>query len=222
MDLVGRFRLGIDFSCDGNLLMSAKNFADYFGYRNPGDPLQKVDLGVVHCKPADVQAVKDRLEDWLDERHATDQAQRVVVMTRQEFIEREKRFWARSTPIGVIFFVGVAMGFAVGMITCYHVVSTDINDHLNEFATLRAMGYSNLYFIGLFFRFAFYLAVLGFIPGILLSQVLFVLISQQTGLVMTMTIGRASLVLVLTILMCIASSLLALRRLLSADPASLF
>ncbi|MCG8448498.1 MAG: hypothetical protein MI725_02825, partial [Pirellulales bacterium] len=65
MTLVGTFDLGTDFAHDGNLVMSAENFADYFPHRKRfGDPLSVVDVGVVHLLPGfSTTEVQQRLID---------------------------------------------------------------------------------------------------------------------------------------------------------------
>ena len=212
--VVGSFSMGRDFAHEGNLLMLSDELARYFPYRAV-KPLEVVDLGLVRLTPgSDVQAVADRLQTRL--------GPGVSVMPRQALIEREIAFWARSTPIGTIFAVGAIMGFVVGVVICYQVLATDIANHLSEFATLRAMGYRNGYFFRLIFSQSVFLSMMGFLPGMLASWMLFRFTSMQTGLLMMMTWDRALFIFVLTFLMCIISGAFALRKLLSADPASLF
>lgn len=212
--IVGSFRSGRDFANDGNLLMSKENFVNYFRYRG-SDPLSVVDLGVVKL----TQGV-----DPVKARHAMQErlGQSVKVFTKKQFIEKEQLFWQHNTPIGSIFFIGMCMGFAVGVIICYQILANDISEHMREFATLKAMGYTNRYFFGLVIQQAVYLALLGFIPGLLVSIILFWFNSYATGLLMFMTFSRVALILLVTLAMCVISGLLALRKLLAADPASLF
>jgi putative ABC transport system permease protein len=99
---------------------------------------------------------------------------------------------------------------------------TEINDHMAEFATLKAMGYRNQYFFGLILKQALYLTLFGFLPGLLATLGAFAILGESTGLVMRMTAGRMALVFGLTLLMCLISGLIALRKLLQTDPASLF
>ena len=68
----------------------------------------------------------------------------VRVLTSDEFIAKERDFWDQVAPIGTVFSIGVVMGFIVGSVICYQVLFSDISDRLGEFATLKAMGYSNL------------------------------------------------------------------------------
>jgi putative ABC transport system permease protein len=216
IELVGLFRLGIDFVNDGNLVMTPANFAHYFPERAPGrDPLSMVDLAVVQLdSDADPRVVQERLRRSLGEN--------VDVLTKDELIQREMRFWRTSAPVGFIFLVGVYMGFVVGVIVCYQIIFSDIAAHMREFATLKAMGYTSPYFVKLVLRQAVYLSLLGFLPGTLLSYACYLGMSSITGLTVQMSLAMALFVLFITMLMCVVSGLLAVRKLLSLDPAELF
>ena len=144
------------------------------------------------------------------------------VVARQDLIEAERSFWSSQTPIGTIFGVGTIMGFAVGVIICYQVLFTSIHDSMAEFATLKAMGYSNAYFLRLVMMQSVYLALFGFVPAFFVCLGLFELLEKATGLPMVLNVCRVVWVLTLTVAMCLFSGLLALRKLLRADPASLF
>lgn len=213
---VGVFHMGTDFANDGNVIMTAQNFARYFPFRARGDdPLGIVDLGIVQLEPgAAPLVVKDRLECILP--------QDVAVFTKREFRDAETRFWRTSTPIGYIFGVGMALGFVVGVIICYQIIYASISSHMPEFATLKAMGYRDRYFIALVVSESVYLSVLGFVPGLLVSWGLYEALAQWTGLLMLLTPGRAALVYAFTLAMCLTSGCLAMRRVLAADPAELF
>jgi putative ABC transport system permease protein len=179
------------------------------------DPLSVVDLGVVQVKSgADLADVRRRLDDLLDDR--------VWVLTREQFRGQEVKFWDDSTPIGIVFFAGTVIGFVVGWVICYQVIYSDITDHMPEFATLKAMGYGTRYFLGLIAAEAVLLSFIGFVPGAIASTGLYALLANSTGLLLRMTLPSMALVLVLTLAMCLLSGMLAVRKLLSADPATLF
>jgi putative ABC transport system permease protein len=216
LTLVGTFDLGTDFAHDGNLVMSAENFARYFPHRvRFGDPLSVLDLGIVKVQNGyDVEEVREKLESTL--------SKDVFILTRQQYLDKEIQFWDKSTPIGAIFMAGKIIGFIVGMVICYQVIYSDIADHMPEFATLKAMGYTTKYFIMLIVAEALLLAVVGFLPGTVASYGLYHWLAGRTGLLMQMTTTSMAFVLVATIAMCVASGMLAVRKLLAADPASLF
>ena len=213
--LVGLFEMGIDFSNDGNLIIAPPNFARYFGYRGNGDPLSQVDYGIVRCRSdASITRVVSDLKRTL--------GPHVRVQTRDDFLRSERSFWGKSTPIGLIFRVGTLIGFVVGMIICYQVLATDISDHMGEFATLKAMGYGPPFFIAVVACQALLLSLVSFVPGAAVAAIAFQGINALTGLELFLNAPRLGIVLGLTVLMCILSGLIAVRKLLSADPASLF
>jgi len=214
--LVGAFELGTDFATDGNLILSDRNFAKYCPHRVLGkDALEAVDLGLVKAAPGTgAETLRGELARLLPDD--------VRVYTKQEFIDREIDFWNTSTPIGYIFFLGVMIAFLVGVIVCYQIISADINDHIPELATLKAMGYRNRYFIGFVFQEALYLSVLSFVPGLLVSLGLYAVVAETTGLLMFLNVRRAGFILLLTAAMCLVSGGLAMRKVLGADPADLY
>lgn len=218
LQLIGTFELGTDFAHDGNLVMSADSFARFYPHRKRfGDPLSVVDIGVVHlAEDAEAQIVQTLLKETLEKEKDVD------ILTYAEFRQAEIDFWDESTPIGTVFLFGKIIGFIVGMVICYQVIYSDIADHMPEFATLKAMGYPASYFVKLINVEAILLSVVGFIPGTAISWVLYSWLAGQTGLLMQMTQSGILEVLISTIVMCIGSGMLALRKLLAADPASLF
>jgi putative ABC transport system permease protein len=213
--VVGTFSLGTDFSINGNLLMSDRNFARYFPDPTSPSVLGKVEIGLIRTDPnADPRTVQRTVQEVLP----VD----VDVFTKEEYAQKERQFWQNATPVGFVFGLGLAMGFAVGVIICYQILSADISDHFAEFATLKGIGYSNSYLTGVVMQEAVFLAVLGFIPGLLISYSFYGLLEQSTGLPLRLTLWRGSSVLVLTIAMCVCSGLLAVRKVHKADPAEVF
>lgn len=214
--LAGTFYLGVDFATDGNLVMTAENIARFFPQRSPGgNPLDQVDLAVVQLEPgADVNATRAAIARRLPAD--------VQVLRRDELIEREKAFWNSNAPIGYIFFVGVIVGILVGVVICYQIIYSDIADHLREFATLKAMGYGNRYFLRMALTQGLYLSVLGFVPSLLVTAGAYYLLARYTGLTMQLSGELVAQVFVFTVFMCCASGLFALRRLWVLDPAELF
>ena len=139
--VVGTFEMGTDFVSDGNVILSDRNLARHCPGRAAGrDPLSIVDFGVVQLDdPAKASAVRDQLRDVLPND--------VKVWTKQEFIANERRFWDESMGIGFVFKLGKWIGFMVGVIICYQIINADLSDHMAEFATLKAIGHRNGYFV---------------------------------------------------------------------------
>ena len=207
----GLFPLGTSFGVNGTVLTSDLNFRRIF----PGRPAGAIGIGLVQLLPGAVpEEVRDRLVSALP--------RDVLVLTKREFIAREVAYWARSTPIGFVFTFGVIMGLVVGVIIVYQILFADISDHLSEYATLKAMGYTNRYLAGVVVMEATILAALGFVPGVGIALWLYDLTAEATRLPMRLEPARGLLVLGFTLLMCWLSGLLAIRKLRTADPADVF
>ena len=114
------------------------------------------------------------------------------------------------------------MGLVVGLVIVYQILFTDISNHLNEFATLKAMGYKNGYFVRVVFASAFLLAILGFIPGFLMSLGLYHLTEEQIHMPMPLTIGKIFTIFLFILTMCVVAGMLAMRKLRAANPADMF
>jgi putative ABC transport system permease protein len=214
--VVGLFTLGTDFSSDGSVIMSDATLARiYPDAYSPAHTLDLADVGVVKLEPgANLEATRQAIEAVLP--------REVAVLTKDAFLATEKHYWQTSTPIGFIFQFGLWMGFIVGAVICYQIISTDVSDHLAEFATLKAIGYHDGYLNLTVLRETWWLAVFGFIPGIVLSWLLYRLLDWLVGLPMFMTPLRILLIFCLAVAMCLFSGLLALRKVKSADPAEVF
>ncbi|MBF2025854.1 MAG: FtsX-like permease family protein [Oscillatoriales cyanobacterium C42_A2020_001] len=207
----GLFALGASFGADGILIASDQTFLHFFPRREAAS----ASLGLIKLEPGyDAKQVAAQLEAHL--------ANDVRVLTHKEYIEFEESFWKTESPIGFIFGLGTAMAFVVGVVIVYQVLSTDVNSHLKEYATFKAMGYRNQYLLAIVFEEAIILALLGFIPGFILPIGLYKLAANATALPIMMTASRAIMVLILTIIMCIISGAIATRKLQSADPADMF
>ncbi len=143
------------------------------------------------------------------------------ILTAEGYIEFEKGYWQKSTAIGFIFSLGTVMGFIVGIVIVYQILYTDVSDHLAEYATLKAMGYNNFYLAQVVIQEAFVLSILGFIPGLGISFGLYNLTKNATLLPLYIW-DKAIPVMILTMIMCVISGAISLRKVQSADPAEIF
>ncbi|MEO1094774.1 MAG: ABC transporter permease DevC [Cyanobacteria bacterium J06638_28] len=211
VEVGGLFEVGASFADDGALITSDQTFLRLFGRREAGT----ASIGLIQLAPdADPIQVQTALRDRLPED--------VYVFTHEEYVDFELNEIQSESPIGVVFGLGSAMGFIVGVVIVYQVLSTDVNSHLGEYATFRAMGYRNSYLLGIIFEEALILSILGFVPGLLMSIGVYQLASMATALPMSMNVGRAVGVFALTFVMCGGSGAIATRRLQAADPADIF
>jgi putative ABC transport system permease protein len=211
LQVTGLFTMGASFAADSNLITSDSTFLRLFPQRSRS----QIDVGLITMeRGASLKDVQARLQA-----HVSDD---VIILTQEEFIDREKAYWAETSPIGFIFGFGTVIGFIVGIVIVYQILYSDVSDHLSEYATLKAMGYTNSYLVGVLIQQSFILAALGFAPGLILSIGLYSITQAATLLSIGMTLERAATVLGLTVVMCTASGAVAMRKLQSADPADIF
>lgn len=209
--VVGLFALGSSFGIDGSLVTSDLNYQRLF----PGRPPGFIELGLIHLRNGvDPLEVKRHLAEALE--------RDVLILTRDDFIAREVRYWGSTTPIGYVFGFGALMGLIVGSVIVYQILFADVSEHLSEYATLKAIGYTNRDLSLVVLREAGILALLGFVPGLLITLLLYRVTSQATRLPLAMTVGRALAVLLLTLAMCATSAIMALRKVRATDPAEVF
>src|SRR5205823_1850948 len=100
--------------------------------------------------------------------------------------------------------------------------ASDVSDHLAEYATLRAIGYSNWYLSRVVMQESLILAAAGFVPGILVTAGVYALLGLLTGLPVNLTSTRIGWVFLATVVMCVGSGLFALRKAQTVDPANVF
>jgi putative ABC transport system permease protein len=211
VEVAGLFRIGATFGSEGNAITSDTNFLRLFPNRSFGH----VDIGAIFLRPgADPLAVKAAIAPLL--------ADDVMLMTHQELVDFEMRYWAEAAPIGFIFGMGVVIGLIVGCVIVYQILFSDIARHIGEYATLKAMGYSNLYLARVVMGASLILAVAGYVPGWLASKALYHLASEKIFIPLTLDLEKSVLVFSLIFGMCVISGLLAIRKLRDANPADMF
>ena len=212
ISFVDLFNQGASFDVDGTLIVSDQTFLRLFPNRRPGTPT------LVLLKTDDPKQA-ERISAHINQHVAHGD---IRSMTKQAFVDAEQNYQATQTPIGFVFTFGVAIGIVVGLVIVYQVLSTDVQDHLSEYATFKAIGYPKSFFFGIVLEEALSLAALGFVPGFVICLALYQLAAARTGLPITMPWTRPLFVFFLTAAMCTASGMIATRRLNAADPAELF
>lgn len=208
----GTISIGGGFTADGYLIASDQTFLRLFSARIAGAPnhiLLKTVAG------SDIAAIVAELRLLLPE-------DSVKIRTLAEAARADQIYQTTERPTGLIFGFGVVMGIIVGLVIVYQLLSTDVADHLKEYATFKAMGYGQSFFLGIIFEEALILAVFGFIPGFVIASILYQFLNQATGLPVMMDAARPIAVFLGTIASCSLSGAIATRRLASADPAELF
>jgi putative ABC transport system permease protein len=208
----GQYHLGIGFVGIGVAVVSDLNFERIF----PGQGgLGNVSLGLLTLAPgADANAVATQLRQLLP---ADTQ-----VFTRKELTDFEVNYWVNNTSTGIIFGFGVVVAVIVGIVILYQTLSAQIGRQLPQYATLKAMGYTNRQLGGIIVTIATIMSTAGYLPAVLISILIYWIIQKFTPLPIEMSAARMVAVLATTWGMSVMSAVLALRILRRADPADLF
>lgn len=210
--VAGLFRLGSTFAADSNIITSDTTAVELaFRQINLGE----ISLGLIRLeKGRSLETIQKELQYLYGEE--------LQVRTKKELIDQEQNYWNTASSFGVIFGFGTFMGLLVGGVVVYQVLYTDVSDHLKEYATLKAMGFSNMYILIIVIQEAFLLGISAFIPATLLSAAMYSFLTSAAGIRISMTSDKTILVGSLTMGVCAASAAIAIRKLRDADPASVF
>jgi putative ABC transport system permease protein len=178
-----------------------------------GAPPQKASHLLVRLKAgADADRVRHGIQA-----HASD----IEVLTPAEFSSRSRSFWLFGTGAGAALFAGALLGLIVGTVIVAQTLYSSTKDHLNEFATLRAMGSSNSYIYSVIINQALLNAVIGFGLAALIGGIV-VWATAKSALPIVITPTLVFGLLLLTVAMCVASAVAAILRVVRIDPAMVF
>jgi putative ABC transport system permease protein len=211
LSIVGDYALGMGLLADGSTIVSQDTYLRL--YRMPR--LDRVQLGLVQIEPgADPETIATTLRNELPSD--------VMIMTRQELIEREENYFVNVKPVGIMFRVGMLVAFIVGAVILYQILASEITNRLKEFATMKAMGYSERFIYGIGIKQGLIFSIMGYFPSLILSIGLYRVLRELSSFPVYMDLERAIFVFFLTLGMCAIAAFFALGKIKRADPADLF
>ncbi|MEB3339421.1 ABC transporter permease [Okeania sp.] len=174
------------------------------------DPIAYI---LVKAKPSqDLQILKQRIEEVM-----TDTA----AYTKEELSEKTRFFWLARTNIGLVLGMGAVVGIIVGIVVVAQILYSSVSDHIKEFGTLKAMGASDRELYAVIVEQAIWMAVLGYIPGMLVCLGLSGWVASK-GIIILITPWSALGVLGITVGMCVGSAFFAIQKVTRIDPAIVF
>lgn len=207
----GQFVLGTGFLGLGVAIADEANFFRIFPLR----PRDTVNLGLVTLKPgADPEAAAKALRAVLPND--------TQVFTRQGLVAHEDKYWTTRTGTGLIFGSGLVVSFVVGIMVLYQTLATQITRQLPQFATLKAIGYTNRFLDAIVLTESFLIMAVAFVPALAAALVVYAQVRRETLLPLNLTAVELGIVLALTLVMAAASAMLSLSGLRRADPAEVF
>lgn len=211
VEVTGQTQVGVAFESDGNLFTGEANFLRIFPERLSG----AIDLAAVQlARDADRLTVARAIGSML--------GREAQVLTHEEFVELERRYLSESAPVDFIFLLGAAVGLFVGGVVIYQILYTDVMNNLPQYATLKAMGFSDNYLLMIVINECLIMSTVGFVPGFLIAAWVYGLAADVTFLPIEMTTFRSALVYLLTTGMCCVAAFIVMGKLRKADPADVF
>ena len=143
------------------------------------------------------------------------------VQTRSRWAQISRNYWINNTGLGMSMYLTVFLGCLVGVVIVAQTLYTSVMEHFKEFATVKAIGGSNLDIYRIIGKQAAIAGVCGFAVGSALS------------LAMAQAMALADLTLVLeppffgmvflgTLFFCLSASALSFWKISGMDPALVF
>ena len=161
---------------------------------------------------ADLESVRTEIERRLPD---------TEVLTQDEFRKRSQNYWLFQTGAGAALIAGAALGLIVGIVIVAQTLYSSTKDHINEFATLRALGAGAGYIVKVILMQAVLSGFIGYVLGMVLA-LLAIRAAQDTKLTIIMTPELAGGLFAVTIGMCIFAAISAIIKVVRIDPAVVF
>jgi putative ABC transport system permease protein len=142
------------------------------------------------------------------------------VLTHNEFRERSLDYWLFETGAGSGLIAGAVLAIVVGIVVVSQTLYASTKEHINEFATLRALGASSAFVRKVILWQAVLSALMGYAVGMVVAVVVNHYLSDLLPIAMTFTLVWA--LLVLTVVMCVIAAISAIFKVIRIDPAVVF
>ncbi len=208
--LAGGFRMLRGFAADGMVLCSDRNLVRFCDYVS----IETTNFGLLKVRPGTVDETVRRLTAVLPDD--------VQALSRQAVLDREEDHWVNQTSTGKLFAFGVLVAMVVATVVVYQVLSNDVREHLPEYATLKAMGYSTARLAWIAVEQSLIYMIISFFIGVLIAIIVYKATQELAGIPMLLTWENLGVTLLLAIVVGVSSGLLTIGRLRRADPAELF
>ena len=208
--IIGLFQLGSNPIYRDTVITSTSNFFKIFGRKR-----KSVNLILIKVKPGvAIQNIISQMENYFPKD--------VKILSRSDLIAQEKEFYEHNTPAGLFFLFGLSASFVVGTVIMYQILYQKISKFISDYATLKAIGYSHNALRIIVLETTLILVFLGYIPGLIISYIMYAILDQVSSLHFAMTLSTMISVLLSVILICMISGLIAIRELKKADLADIF
>jgi putative ABC transport system permease protein len=208
--VLGGFRMLRGFAADGMVICTDGNFVKFCDYGST----ETINFGLLKVRPGAVDAAVRELRSILPDD--------VQALSRSAVRAREEDHWVNQTSTGKLFAFGVLVAMVVAAVVVYQVLSNDVREHLPEYATLKAMGYSTARLAWIVVEQSLIYMVISFFVGVLIAINVYKATQELAGIPMRLTWENLGVTLLLAVVVGVSTGLLTIGRLRRADPAELF
>ncbi|MDG3006537.1 FtsX-like permease family protein [Paludisphaera mucosa] len=210
VQVVGGFDMLRGFAADSTVLCSDDTFVRACDYESR----ETTNFGLLKVKPGAVDATVAALRKALPSD--------VRVSSRPDVLANEVDHWVNQTSTGQLFAIGVLVAMNVAAVVVYQVLSNDVREHLPEYATLRAMGYSIWRLAGILVFQAILYMLISFAAAVAIAVVVYLATETLAGIPMVLTRENLALTFALALAVGAVTGGLTVNRLRLAQPADLF
>lgn len=178
---------------------------------NPETPIQFI---LIRVSPDhDIETVRQELQTALPDQR---------VLTTLELSQLTRAYWRSSTGVGFILGLGAIVGIIVGTVIVGQILYSSVSDRLQEYGTLKAMGASDWYLYRIIIEQALWMAIMGYVPGLILSLSVGAWTMETRAIRILITPETAATVLTVTAIMCTSAALFAIQKVTHLDPSIVF
>jgi putative ABC transport system permease protein len=145
----------------------------------------------------------------------------VQVSTRQEFSRRAEFYWASETGAGGAILAAAVLGFFVGLTIVSQAIYSTTMEHIEEFATLKALGATTGYIVRVIVSQALLAGLAGYFLGVLITRPMIHLARPHIPWISTpwwLPVG----VLLPAVAMCALASIVSVKAAITVEPAKVF
>ncbi len=161
---------------------------------------------------ADLDSVKKQLVARLPE---------VDIWTQQEFVRISRVYWVSQTGAGAAILTAAILAFLIGLVLVSQTIYATTMEHLDEFATLKALGASTNFVVKVVVIQSLACCISGCVLGLLATIPIVMLARHAVAWIYTPW-WLAIAVLIPSLLMCVLASIVSIRTALSVEPARVF
>jgi putative ABC transport system permease protein len=145
----------------------------------------------------------------------------VEVSTREEFSRRARLYWTSQTGAGGAILAAAVLGFFVGLTVVSQAIYSSTMEHIEEFATLKALGAKPTYIVRVIVSQAMLSGLAGYVLGVLITKPMIRAARPHIPWISTPWWLPVAVFLP-ALAMCALASILSVKAAIAVEPAKVF